>query len=68
MIGITTQFHSSGAFMPHPLVVVLEMALDELLDITPEELVGRLLDSRRLLADQLPFMIQGLEESVDEFQ
>ncbi len=68
MIGITAQFHSSGAFMPHPPVVMLEMALDELLDITPEELVGRLLDRRRLLADQLPFIIQGLEESVDEFQ
>ena len=44
------------------------MAADQLLEITPEELVGRLLDRRRLLADQLPFIIQGLEESVDEFQ
>ena len=44
------------------------MGLNLLLEITPEELVDRLLDKRRLLSDQITFIIQGLEESVDEFQ
>jgi len=39
-----------------------------LLKMTPEEMAVRILDKRRLLSDQISFIKQGLEESVDELQ
>tara|TARA_B000000565_G_scaffold255592_1_gene236674 strand:+ start:2068 stop:2508 length:441 start_codon:yes stop_codon:yes gene_type:complete len=41
---------------------------EQLLKLTPEEMAIQILEKRRLLADQISFIIQGLEESVDQLQ
>ena len=41
---------------------------EQLLKLTTEEMAVQILEKRRLLADQISFIIQGLEESVDQFQ
>ena len=41
---------------------------EQLLKLTPEEMAVQILEKRRLLADQISFIIQGLEESVDQLQ
>ncbi len=38
------------------------------MNVTPEEIIDLLLIRRRLLQDQLPYMIQGLEETRDQMQ
>ena len=41
---------------------------EQLLKLTPEEMAVQILEKRRLLANQISFIIQGLEESVDQLQ
>jgi len=41
---------------------------EQLLKLTPEEMAIQILEKRRLLGDQISFIIQGLEESVDQLQ
>jgi len=41
---------------------------EQLLKLTPDEMAIQILEKRRLLADQISFIIQGLEESVDQLQ
>ena len=41
---------------------------EQLLKLTPQEMAVQILEKRRLLADQISFIIQGLEESVDQLQ
>ena len=38
------------------------------MNVSPEEIIHLLLTRRRLLQDQLPYMIQGLEETRDQMQ
>ena len=44
------------------------MSAEELVNVSPEEIIDLLLTRRRLLQDQLPYMIQGLEETRDQMQ
>ena len=44
------------------------MSAEELVNVSPEEIIDLLLTRRRLLKDQLPYMIQGLEETRDQMQ
>ena len=44
------------------------MSAEELVNVSPEEIIHLLLTRRRLLQDQLPYMIQGLEETRDQMQ
>ncbi len=44
------------------------MSVEELVNVSPEEIIGLLLTRRRLLQDQLPYMIQGLEETRDQME
>ena len=44
------------------------MSAEELVNVSPEEIIDLLLIRRRLLQDQLPYMIQGLEETRDQMQ
>tara|TARA_B100001113_G_C20681538_1_gene436664 strand:- start:12 stop:476 length:465 start_codon:yes stop_codon:yes gene_type:complete len=41
---------------------------EQLLKLTPDEMAVQILAKRRLLSDQISFIIQGLEESVDQLQ
>ncbi|MFL2977996.1 MAG: hypothetical protein ACJZ59_02910 [Candidatus Thalassarchaeaceae archaeon] len=44
------------------------MSVEELVNVPPEGIIDLLLTRRRLLQDQLPYMIQGLEETRDQMQ